>query len=98
MERIDNGGPSDNSSEVYRLLEEILHRLQSKEREGQYHEFSVFKLLSLMIQVVAVFCLIVSLCFWLSPKAGTEPVLIMIGYAIALQVLVIALLKMHSRE
>ncbi|MHC5154890.1 MAG: hypothetical protein ACYSO3_01935, partial [Planctomycetota bacterium] len=59
-----------------------------------YQEFSVFKLLSLMLEVITVFCLIISLCFWLSPKVGGEPVLIMIGYAIALQLVVIALLMM----
>ena len=51
-----------------------------------------------MIQVVAVFSLIISLCFWLSPKVGGEPVVIMIGYSIALQLIVIALLMMHSRD
>ena len=85
-------------SETHHLLEEIALRLKRKDREGLYQEFSVFKLLSLMIQVIAIFCLIISLCFWLSPKVGAEPVLIMIGYSIALQLVVIALLMMHSRD
>lgn len=85
-------------SETHHLLQEIALRLKRKDREGLYQEFSIFKLLSLMIQVVAVFCLIVSLCFWLSPKVGLEPVVIMIGYSISLQLVVIALLMMHSRD
>ncbi|MHC4289266.1 MAG: D-glycero-alpha-D-manno-heptose-1,7-bisphosphate 7-phosphatase [Planctomycetota bacterium] len=85
-------------SETHHLLEEIALRLKRRDREGLYQEFSVFKLLSLMLEVITVFCLIISLCFWLSPKVGGEPVLIMIGYAIALQLVVIALLMMHSRD
>ncbi len=85
-------------SETHHLLEEIALRLKRKDREGLYQEFSVFKLLSLMLQVIAVFCLIISLGFWLSPKVGGEPVVIMIGYSIVLQLIVIALLMMHSRD
>jgi D-glycero-D-manno-heptose 1,7-bisphosphate phosphatase len=96
--RIEPTQHTDSSSETHHLLEEIAHRLKRKDREGLYQEFSVFKLLSLMIQVVAVFALIISLCFWLSPKVGGEPVVIMIGYSIALQLIVIALLMMHSRD
>ncbi|MEN8128022.1 MAG: D-glycero-beta-D-manno-heptose 1,7-bisphosphate 7-phosphatase [Planctomycetota bacterium] len=89
---------TEAGSETYHLLEEIALRLKRRDREGLYQEFSVFKLLSLMLQVVAIFCLIISLCFWLSPKVSGEPVLIMIGYSIALQLVVIALLMMHSRD
>ena len=90
--------PAEPISETHHLLEEIALRLKRKDREGLYQEFSVFKLLSLMLQVIAVFCLIISLGFWLSPKIGGEPVVIMIGYSIALQLIVIALLMMHSRD
>ena len=89
---------SPTNTETHQLLEQVLHRLKGREREDLYQEFSIFKLLSLMLQVVAVFCLIVSLGFWLSPNVSTGPVLVMISYAIALQVLVITLLIMHSKE
>ncbi|MCD6174877.1 MAG: HAD family hydrolase [Planctomycetes bacterium] len=97
-DRTETPQHTDSGSETYHLLEEIALRLKRKDREGLYQEFSVFKLLSLMIQVVAVFALIISLCFWLNPKAGGEPVVIMIGYSVALQLIVIALLMMHSRD
>ena len=98
-DRTETPQSAEPISETHHLLEEIALRLKRKDREGLYQEFSVFKLLSLMIQVVAVFALIISLCFWLSPKViGGEPVVIMIGYAIALQLIVIALLMMHSRD
>lgn len=89
---------SQTEDKTHHLLEEVLHRLKNKDREGLYREFSVFKLLSLMFQVVAVFCLIVSVCLWLSRKAESNSVIIMIGYAVALQLLVIALQMMHSND
>jgi D-glycero-D-manno-heptose 1,7-bisphosphate phosphatase len=88
----------ETSAETHHLLEEIVLRLKRKDREGLYQEFSLFKLLSLMVQVIAVFCLIISVFFWLSPKVAIPLVMIMIGYSIALQLIVIALLMMHSRD
>jgi hypothetical protein len=88
----------DSPEKTHHLLEEILHQLKHKDRENLYRDFSVFKLLSLMIEVVAVFCLIVSVCFWLSQNKGFEHVLMMIGYSAALQIMVIALLVMDSKE
>ncbi|MHC4292111.1 MAG: hypothetical protein ACYSTR_07855, partial [Planctomycetota bacterium] len=96
--QIEKSQDTDSGKETQYLLEEVLHRLKTKDREGLYEEFSVFKLLSLMLQVVAVVCLVISFCFWLSPKAGNESVIIMIGYAVALQLVVIALLMMHSND
>ncbi len=89
---------TDSHGQTHQLLEEILHRLKGMNRATLYSEFSIFKLLAGMIQVVGIFCLIVSVGFWLNPKVGHEPVLIMIGYAVMLQLLVIALLMMHTRD
>jgi D,D-heptose 1,7-bisphosphate phosphatase len=89
---------SEGIEQMHRFLEEILHRLKGIDRAGLYPEFSISKLLAGMIQVVAIFCLIVSVGFWLNPKIGYEPVLVMIGYAVTLQLLVIALLLMHTRD
>ncbi|MCE5186108.1 MAG: HAD family hydrolase [Planctomycetaceae bacterium] len=78
------------------LLEEILQRLKTADREGLYHEFSVFKLVAMLMQVLAVFCLIASVGYWLSSSGGYERVFVMIGYSIALQLLVIALMMMQD--
>ena len=97
-DRIEPTQHTESGSETHHLLEEIAHRLKRKDREGLYQEFSVFKLLAVMTQAIALLCLVFSICFWLNPKVGGEPVLIMIGYSIALQLIVIALLMMHSKD
>lgn len=89
---------SDDSAQTHRLFEEILRHLKRMDRTRLYPEFSVFKLLAGMAQTVAIFCLIVSIGFWLNPKVGYEPVMVMIGYAVMLELLVIALLLMHGRD
>ncbi len=87
--------PTDNT---HQLLEEILHRVKVKNRYDQYGEFSVFMLLAWLVQVLAAFSLVVSMWFWLDAERGAEAVQTMIGYAVALQLGVIALLLMHDKH
>lgn len=91
--------PSSASEDPSRqLLEEILHRIKSKSRYDQYAEFSVFMLLAWLVQALAAFSLVLSVWFWLDKDRGVEAVQTMIGYAVALQLLVIALLMMHDKN
>lgn len=87
---------SDETS--HQLLEEILHHVKSKNRYDQYAEFSVFMLLAWLVQALAAFSLVLSVWFWLDRDHGVEAVQTMIGYAVALQLLVIALLMMHEKN
>jgi len=80
------------------MLEEILHHVKAKSRYELYDEFSVFMLIAWLVQSLAAFSLVVSIWFWLDATRGVETVQTMIGYAIALQLLVIALLMMHDRK
>ncbi|HDS83619.1 MAG TPA: D-glycero-beta-D-manno-heptose 1,7-bisphosphate 7-phosphatase [Phycisphaerales bacterium] len=87
-----------SSDKTHQLLEEILHRVKIKHRYDQYSEFSVFMLLAWLVQVLAVFSLVVSIWFGLDADRGVDSVQTMIGYAVALQLLVIALLLMHDKS
>ena len=88
--------PAADSTQL--MLEEILHRVKSKSRYDQYAEFSVFMLLAWLVQALAAFSLVVSVWFWLDTARGVEAVQTMIGYAVALELLVIALLMMHEKS
>jgi D,D-heptose 1,7-bisphosphate phosphatase len=90
--------PDEPTDGTHHLLQEILQRLKSSGRSELYDDFSVHKLLAGMAQVLALGCIVFSLWFWLSPKVGSDTVLIMIGYAVALQLLVVSLLMMHRRD
>ena len=90
--------PEDHADKTHHLLHEILQKISSSSRNELYDDFSIHKLLAGMAQVLALGCLVFSLAFWLSPKVGSESVQIMVGYAIALQLLVVSLLMMHRRD
>jgi len=94
----DEGLPEDPAEKTHHLLHEILQKVTADNRNEFYDDFSIHKLLAGMAQVLALGCLVFSLGFWLSPKVGDSSVLIMIGYAIALQLLVVSLLMMHRRD
>jgi len=87
-----------HESSHHQMLEEILHHVKSKTRYDQYDEFSVFMLLAWLVQVMAAFSLVVSIWFWLDTRRELNTVQTMIGYAIALELLVIALLLMHDKK
>ena len=90
--------PEDYVEKTHHLLHEILQKISSSGRDKLYNDFSIHKLLAGMAQVLALGCLVFSVCFWLSPKVSNEAVQIMTGYAIALQLLVVSLLMMHRRD
>lgn len=96
--KYDEPPPGEPAEDTHHLLQEILRRLKSSSRYELYDEFSIHKLLAGLGQVLSIGCIVFSLVLWLSPKVGSEPVLMMIGYAIALQLLVISLLMMHRRD
>lgn len=80
------------------LLEEILQQLKSAGREGLYREFSIFKLIAMLLQMLSVFCLIASVGYWLSANGSYARTFLMLGYTIALQLLVIALMMMNQND
>lgn len=88
--------PSDSAT--HQMVEQILHHVKSKNRYDQYDEFSVFMLLAWLVQALAAFSLVVSVWFWLDKNRGVSEVQTMIGYAIALELLVIALLMLHDKK
>lgn len=98
--KMDVAPPAEHvpADKTHHLLQEILQRLAASSRNEFTDDFSIHKLLAGMAQVLALGCLVFSLWFWLSPEAGFERVQLMVGYAIALQLLVISLLLMHRRE
>jgi len=100
LPKIDAASPDDHThpDKTHHLLQEILKQLASSSRNEFTEDFSVHKLLAGMAQVFALGCLVFSLWFLLSPEVGYERVQLLIGYAIALQLLVISLLLMHRRE
>jgi D,D-heptose 1,7-bisphosphate phosphatase len=81
------------------LLEEILRQLRASRRESLFDEFSFWKFLSGILQVVVIFCLLMSLYFLLGqspPKM--DAVHLSVQYAIVVQLMVVAFFLMRDRK
>ncbi|MHC5083298.1 MAG: HAD-IIIA family hydrolase [Planctomycetota bacterium] len=93
------GQSLDTHEKTHHLLEEILRHLKTASRQHLYEDFSIYKLIAGMVQMLVVLCLVLSIYFWLNPEVvDYGPVQTMASYAIALQLLVIALLMMRSKD
>ncbi len=81
------------------LLEEILRQLRASRRESLFDEFSFWKFVSGILQVVVIFCLLMSLYFLLGqtpPKM--DAVHLSVQYAMVVQLMVVAFFLMRDRK
>lgn len=80
------------------ILREMLHLLKSRHRQDLYEEFSLARFLAMMVQTVALFCLVVSLWFWLDTDRPDTSAQLVLGYAVVMQLMVIALLLIRKNR
>lgn len=74
------------------ILEEILHLVRSRNRQDLYEEFSFFRLFAMITEIISLFCLVVSVWFWFDSSRPVSSAQMMVGYALVLQLVTIALL------
>jgi len=84
--------PSSEQAHPHSMLQEILHMVRSKHRQELYEEFSFFRLVAMVTGILSLFCLIVSLWFWFDSSRPVSSAQMMLGYAVVLQLVTIALL------
>jgi len=90
-----NQTPTDKT---HRLLEEMLKHFRNIHRSEMFEEFSVTKLIAGIVQILVIACLLLSLWFLMDPTRTAVSVQTAIGYAIVLQLMVIAFYIMHNRR
>ena len=89
----------DNSNtKVEQLLEEIKHLLKSRHRQEQYPDFSAFKLFAGILQIVVLFCLVISLWYTLSPTGREGEGFTALGFAAVFQLMTLTLYIMHNEK
>lgn len=77
------------------LLARILEQLRSMQRNDMFDEFSITRVLAGVVQVIVLFCLLISIWFLMSPTRQDNGVLISLGFAVVLQVMALTLYIMH---
>ncbi|OHB79454.1 MAG: hypothetical protein A2Z25_07595 [Planctomycetes bacterium RBG_16_55_9] len=87
--------PADRTDD---LLNNILGQLKSMQRDEMFSEFSVMRLMAGMVQVVVLFCLLVTVWFLMSPARNDNSVFIALGFAVIFQLMALTFYLMHGRK
>jgi D-glycero-D-manno-heptose 1,7-bisphosphate phosphatase len=87
--------PSDKTEE---LLSGILAQLKSMQRTEMFGEFSIMRLLAGVVQIVVLFCLLVTVWFLMSPERQDNLVFIALGFAIVFQLMTLTFYTMQGKK
>ncbi len=88
--------PGNNSIE--QILSGILEQLKGLQREEMFNEFSVMRLLAGIVQIVVLFCLLITIWYLLSPAEQGNTILISLGFAILFQLMSLTFYMMSGRK
>lgn len=80
------------------LLRELLDHMRRNKRDDMFEEFSIYKMLATVTQVLVFFCLILSLWFLMDSSRSADAVHTTIGYAIVIQLMVVACCIMERKK
>lgn len=80
------------------LLMSIMKQLKSMQRTDMFGEFSIMRLIAGVIQIIVLFCLLISIWFLISPNRQENSVFISLGFAMVLQIMALTFYIMHGRK
>jgi D-glycero-D-manno-heptose 1,7-bisphosphate phosphatase len=86
---------SDRSEQ---LLKGILEQLKSTQRNDMFGEFSMMRLIAGIVQIVVLFCLLITVWLLMSPNRQDGSVLIALGFAMVLQLMSLTFYIMQGRK
>ena len=87
--------PSDSSQ---KMLADILEKVKRIERTEMFGDFSLMRMLAIIVQIVVVFCLLIGISMLLNPNSQPGTVLITLGFATVLQLMALTFYLMHTRK
>ena len=100
----DRTEPSTNFTNSFELekisagLNNILKQLKSMQRSDMFGEFSIMRLMAGIIQILVLFCLLMTIWFLMSPNRQDNSVFIALGFAMVLQLMSLTFYIMHGRK
>ncbi len=80
------------------LLKSINKQLKSMQRTDMFGEFSIMRLIAGIIQIIVLFCLLISIWFLISPNRQDNSVFIALGFAMVFQLMSLTFYIMHGRK
>jgi len=96
--RVIPGDQNSSGQRAEQLLSSILGQLKSMQRADMFGEFSIMRLMAGIVQIIVLFCLLISVWFLLSPARQDSSVLISLGFAMVLQVMSLTFYIMQGRK
>jgi D-glycero-D-manno-heptose 1,7-bisphosphate phosphatase len=86
------------NSKTEQLLERVLEQLKSIQRTDMFTEFSVMRLIAGIIQIIVLFCLLVTIWLLMRPARQDSAVLIALGFALLFQMMALTFYIMQGRK
>ncbi len=86
----------DNRTE--QLLVDILGQLRNMQRAEMFSEFSVMRLIAGIVQILVLFCLLITIWFLMSPEGRPNSTFTALGFAIVFQLMSLTFYIMHGRK
>ncbi len=80
------------------LLDGVLRELKTMQRTERYGEFSLARLIAGVLQIVVVFCLLISIWLLMEPNRNNELILITLGFAAVIQLMTLSFYIMRERK
>jgi len=80
------------------LLSSILGQLKSMQRAEMFGEFSIMRLMAGIVQIIVLFCLLVTVWFLMSPERQDNSVFIALGFAIVFQLMTLTFYIMQGKK
>jgi D-glycero-D-manno-heptose 1,7-bisphosphate phosphatase len=80
------------------MLKSILGQLKNMHRANMFSEFSFFRVVAGALQIIVVFCLLVTLWFLMRPERQDNLVLVSLGFAMVLQMMSLTFYIMQGRK
>ncbi|MHC4625690.1 MAG: D-glycero-alpha-D-manno-heptose-1,7-bisphosphate 7-phosphatase [Planctomycetota bacterium] len=80
------------------LLVDILAQLKSMQRAEMFHEFSVMRLLAGVVQIIVLFCLLITVWFMMATDRQDNLVFMALGFAVVFQLMALTFYTMHGRR
>ena len=90
--------PPTSTDKTEDLLNHILIQLKSMQRDDMFSEFSVMRLMAGMVQVIVLFCLLITIWFLMSPARQDNSVFMALGFAIVFQLMALTFYLMQGRK
>jgi D,D-heptose 1,7-bisphosphate phosphatase len=80
------------------LLSSILEQLKSMQRANMFGEFSIMRLMAGIMQIIVLFCLLITIWFLMSPTRQDNLVLFALGFAMLFQLMSLTFYIMQGRK